>query len=271
MIRSDNTIVNNLVTYLKNNGGSAEAVEVCREVMGFRNCEEPFAKELVRKGLPEDHRIFLDKSGRVQLARPRRKAKQEQPLSQCGFVVVDVEATSLPKPNNRIIELAAIQLDYQTIGPRYETLINPGTPIPKYVQQMTGITNDAVQDAPPFETVAGDIRSFIGDRVIIAHNSAFDVGIINSEFRRLDNSVMSNRALCTVKLSRKLLPGLDRYRLGEVSEYFNIAIENRHRATDDALAAARIFTRLMAIAEEEGKTTLESLLKIGGLRNNARW
>jgi DNA polymerase III epsilon subunit family exonuclease len=269
VIKSDNSVVNQLVDYLKDNGGSASAAEICRDVMGLDNCDPILAKQLVTTGLPEDHRILLDNDGLVRLA--RKSGNGNTPIRKGKFVVIDVEATSLPKPNNRIMELAAIQLDFDKMGRRFETLVNPTVSIPKYVQQITGINNEMVASAPTFAEVADDIRNFIGDRVIVAHNSAFDVGIINSELKRIDNTRLLNPSLCTVQLSRKLIPGLDRYRLGEVAKYFNIDIENRHRATDDTVAAAKILINLMEIALEQGKEYLSDLIKLGGLKKKARW
>lgn len=269
MIRSDNVVVHQVIDYLDARGGSAPAAEICREVLGFDNCNGSFAVELLKKGLPDDHRLHVDATGMVVLGKRGRKAGR--PLAACEFVVVDVEATSLPKPNNRIMEFAAVHLGPKGIGEQYETLINPTVSIPSYVRQMTGITDEMVWEAPLFEEIAEDIRAFIGSRILVAHNVPFDAGIINSEYRKLGLGVLANPAICTVRLSRALLPGLDRYRLGEVAEYFSIEIEKRHRASDDALAAARILERLIDLAGEKDITTLEEILKLSGLKKTDTW
>jgi len=271
VIRSDNTIVEDVVSYLTQRGGAASATDICRDVMGFANCEPGLAMTLLERGLPEDHRLQIAAGGVHLNGRKRPQMDLGPELRHCRFAVVDVEATSLPKPNNRVIEISGVHLDYQTIGDSFDSLVNPTVPIPNYVQKITGLTNEDVVNAPVFEKLAGELRDFIGDRIVVAHNVAFDIGILNSEFKKAGQGAIANPALCTVRLSRALLPGLDRHRLGEVAEYFNITIENQHRAYDDALAAARILARLLVLAEEQEKTHLQHLLKVAGLKRNSSW
>lgn len=269
MIKSENSIVNELISYLRNNGGSASPADVCRDIMGLDNCDASLAARLMRQGLPADHRLAWNAQGEIVLA--KRLSGKQKSLTSESYAVIDIEATSLPKPDNRIMEFAAVKLDDGRITESYSTLINPTVAIPGYVQQMTGIRTKMVKDQPEFEQIAEEIMEFLGDRVMVAHNIAFDAGIINSELRRAGMGLLGNKTLCTVKLSRKLVPGLDRYRLGEVASYFGIEIENRHRAVDDAVAAARIFLKVLNIAEEKNIKSLKELFKIGGVKSNAKW
>ena len=261
MIHSDSSLVDAIIEHLSNNGGSAPATELVSDVMGLANCTPEMAVSLIRGGLPADGRLSVNGDGIVQLHKPD---KDDPSIDDLEYVVVDIEATSLPAPSNRMTEFAAVLVEKGEIIGDYTTLVNPGIPIPRYVRQMTGITNEMVKEAPPFEELADEILEVLSDRVIVAHNSSFDVGLLNAEFQRAKGITLDNRNLCTVKMARKLQPGLDKYRLGNVAEYYGIEIEDRHRAYADAEATARILLHLLERARERGMTHWSHLAKIAG-------
>ena len=264
MINSQNTVITNLIDFLKQRNGRATAVEVCRDVLGFANCDETLAVSLVKSGLPPDDRIKIENSGGVKLC---SKKAPEVSVSHLPFAVIDIEATSLPSPKNRMTEFAAVLIDSGSITEQYTTLVNPELRIPRYVRQMTGITQEMVKKAPVFNEVADAIVQYIGDRIIVAHNSQFDIGLLNFELNRTRGYSLKNPSLCTVRLARKLQPGLAKYRLGDLAEFFDIEIEDRHRALADAAATAKIFIRLLDIASEKGWSTWAQFDKAAGARN----
>lgn len=127
---------------------------------------------------------------------------------------------------------------------RFHTLINPERRVPLFITGLTGITNDMVQAAPTFTEIAGEIFQQLKEKVFVAHNAHFDYSFLRKE---LDDAgiAWSSRKLCTVKLSRKIIPGLDSYSLGRLAESLGIVIQDRHRAGGDADATARIFDLLL--------------------------
>lgn len=160
------------------------------------------------------------------------------------YAIVDIETTGGYAENHRMTEIAIIHHDGMQITHRFQTLINPGRRVPLFITGLTGITNDMVKEAPYFEDVAGEIFEQLKERVFVAHNAHFDYSFLKKELEEAGIS-WSTRKLCTVKLSRKILPGLDSYSLGRLAESLGITIEDRHRAGGDAEATARIFDTLL--------------------------
>jgi DNA polymerase-3 subunit epsilon len=160
------------------------------------------------------------------------------------YAIVDIETTGGYAENHRVTEVAIIHHDGLQITHRYQTLINPGRRVPLFITGLTGITNDMVREAPLFEDVAEEIYGQLKEKVFVAHNAHFDYGFLKKEFEEAGIR-WSSKKLCTVKLSRKIIPGLDSYSLGRLAESLGIVIEDRHRAGGDAEATARIFSLLL--------------------------
>lgn len=160
------------------------------------------------------------------------------------YAIVDIETTGGYAENHRVTEVAIIHHDGLHITHRFQTLINPGRRVPLFITGLTGITNEMVREAPLFEDVAGEIYEQLKERVFVAHNAHFDYGFLKKELEESGIS-WSSKKLCTVKLSRKIFPGLDSYSLGRLAESLGITIEDRHRAGGDAEATARIFDLLL--------------------------
>ena len=149
--------------------------------------------------------------------------------------------------------MGAYRISQGRIVAEFETLVNPETPIPPFIVNLTGISNEMVKDAPCFAEVAHRWLEFAGDAVLVAHNASFDVRFLNHELSRVfPGRRMANSHLCTVVLSRRIFPGLENYRLQTVAEHFSININNRHRAAGDALATAEIFIRMLERLNEHG-------------------
>lgn len=160
------------------------------------------------------------------------------------YAIVDIETTGGYAENHRITEIAIIHHDGIQITGRYKTLVNPGRRVPLFITGLTGITNEMVSQAPMFEDIAPAIFEQLKEKVFVAHNAHFDYSFLKKELQEAGIH-WNTRKLCTVKLSRKIIPGLDSYSLGRLAESLGIVIEDRHRAGGDAEATARIFDQLL--------------------------
>jgi len=163
-----------------------------------------------------------------------------------GYIAVDLETTSLSaRHGGRIIEIAAVALADDGLEAEFQSLINPGVPIPVGAQRVHGITADLLQGQPSPEYVITQFRKFIGVDTLIAHNAQFDVNFLKYEFNRFGLD-MVNRNICTLSMSRRCLPGLQNYKLATVYRHlFNELPGGRHRALTDARMAGRIWQELI--------------------------
>ena len=160
------------------------------------------------------------------------------------YAIVDIETTGCYADNHRITEVAIYHHNGIEVTDHFFTLVNPGRNIPHYITGLTGITSDMVSDAPPFEEVAEDILRLLEGRVFVAHNAHFDYSFLKKEFELASISWQAKK-LCTVRLSRKIIPGLRSYSLGSLAKSLGIEIQNRHRAGGDAEATAKVFSLLL--------------------------
>lgn len=160
------------------------------------------------------------------------------------YAIVDIETTGGYAAANGITEIAIRLFDGEKVVDRFESLINPRQPIPRYIQAMTGITDEMVADAPGFEEVAAEVYAFLKDAVFVAHNVNFDYSFIKANLASRDFH-LNTKKLCTVRLSRKIIPGYPSYSLGRLCDSLGICIDNRHRAGGDADATVKLFEILL--------------------------
>jgi len=165
------------------------------------------------------------------------------PESKVAFV--DIETTGCTPGQHRIIDVAVIGAQGGAVDFEWQSLVNPGVHVPAGITALTGIDNEMLGDAPPFERVARELRERLEGRVFIAHNVRFDYGFIRREFA-LMGTTWSSPNLCTVRLSRALYPEMPRHNLDAVMERHDIHIENRHRAMPDAQALLAFWRKLRA-------------------------
>ena len=128
------------------------------------------------------------------------------------YAIVDIETTGGYAANNAITEIAIVLHDGSQEIKRYETLVNPGMPIPRYVQALTGITDETVKSAPYFNEIAYDVFNLLQGNIFVAHNVNFDYSFLKYQFAAC-GFTLSSKKLCTVRLSRKVFPGLLSYSL----------------------------------------------------------
>ncbi len=160
------------------------------------------------------------------------------------FAIIDVETTGGSFVNERLTEISIYLHDGEKVVDEFSTLVNPEQPIPYMITRLTGISNEMVAGAPHFYEVARKIVEMTEGATLVGHNVAFDYTFIRHEFRRLGYNYR-RPTICTVKLSRKLLPGMTSYSLGKLCRQLGIEIQNRHRAAGDALATTRLFELLL--------------------------
>ena len=160
------------------------------------------------------------------------------------YAIVDVETTGGSARLERITEIAIYLHDGEKITGEYVTLVNPERNIPYFITNLTGITNEMVENAPRFYEVAKTIVELTEGRKFVAHNARFDYSFIRQEFKSLGYN-FSRKLIDTVALSRKLYPGYRSYSLGNICRELKIEISGRHRAAGDALATVRLFEMLL--------------------------
>jgi len=159
---------------------------------------------------------------------------------------VDIETNGGSLKNSKITEIAVYRHDGERVVDTFVTLIDPETYIPPFITQLTGISNDMVVGAPKFFEVAKQIIEITKDAIFVAHSVNFDYTIIRAEFKKLGFD-FTREKLCTVKLSRKLIPLQPSYSLGKLADNLGIKINGRHRAGGDAEATVKLFEILISI------------------------
>lgn len=157
------------------------------------------------------------------------------------YTVIDVETTG---QGNKITEISIFRYNDLILLDEFTTLVNPNAYIPDYITALTGIDNAMVANAPTFAEIADDILKITEDAIFIAHNVNFDYNVIRNEFKAVGVN-FNRRKLCTVRLSRTLLPGHRSYSLGKLCADLNISILNRHRAKGDVEATVILFHKLL--------------------------
>lgn len=174
---------------------------------------------------------------------------------------VDLETTGTQAHYDKIIEIGIVKVEDGAVTARYKQLLNPNTYLDPYIEQLTGICAQDLEDKPTFESVKHKVLEILDGSIFVAHNVRFDYGFLKNEFRR---SGLSFRAkhLCTVKLSRLLYPQLGRYNLDSVMAYLGISCKNRHRAYDDAFVLWELYRKAQKeFSQEKFDKAIASAMK----------
>ena len=178
------------------------------------------------------------------------------------YAIVDIETTGGKYNEEGITEIAIYQYDGNTLTDQFCSLVNPERPIQPFVVNLTGINSQMLKNAPKFYEVAKRIIEITEGCVLVAHNATFDYRILQTEFDRLGYD-FEKKTLCTVELSKKLIPGLPSYSLGKLVRSIGIPISSRHRAQGDAKATLELFKLLLAkdVEKEIIKTSVKNTPK----------
>ncbi len=166
------------------------------------------------------------------------------------FVAFDLETTGLSSRNDRIIEIGAVIMKEGKEVDRFQTFVDPRRPLDKKIVELTGITDDMLRGAPTIEEALPKFLEFVGDRVLVAHNSDFDTGFVRAACTRLQLPYTYTVA-DTLILSQNLLPQLTKHKLDVVANALSLPEFNHHRAADDAAICGLIMARLLRQMEEE--------------------
>ncbi len=174
------------------------------------------------------------------------------------YAVVDIETTGGKFNEEGITEIAIHKFDGHQIVDSFISLVNPERDIQPFVVNLTGINNKMLRNAPKFFEVAKRIIEITTDCILVAHNTSFDYRILRTEFKRLGFE-FERKTLCTVELSKQLIPDLESYKLGRLCRTLGIPVTDRHRANGDALATVKLLQLLLD--KDLGKTIITATVK----------
>lgn len=161
------------------------------------------------------------------------------------YIVLDLETTGLDPTYDEIIEVAALKYVHDELVDTFVTLVNPDNRIDAYITKLTGISNDMVQDAPKIRTVLPELKIFLGDLPIVAHNANFDINFLYDNFMFCMEEPLTNDFVDTMRISRQLFKEM-RHRLVDLVNAFNIRTSNLHRAQADCEATQQVYEYMKA-------------------------
>ena len=179
-----------------------------------------------------------------------------------SFVVFDIETTGFGPVNDKIIEIGAVKVVDGKMTETFSKFINPEIPIPYRIEQLTGINDNMVMDAPTIEVILPEFLAFCQGCALVAHNADFDTGFIREKAAQMGLTT-DFTVLDTVNLARALQPELNNFKLDTVAKACNVLLENHHRAVDDAMATAGIFVKYIKDLESRGITDVDGLNNFG--------
>lgn len=180
------------------------------------------------------------------------------------YAVVDLETTGTNLKNgDRIIQIGCVLVSDGEVINHFQTNINPRMPIPTPIEQLTGITNAAVRNAPLFDDVAATIYSLLSDTIFVAHNVNFDFPFLNAELEKAGFPTLEITAIDTVTLSQILLPTAQSFRLRDLTSYLAIAHDSPHSADSDASATGKLLIKLLNKLHQTPTMTLKAITNLG--------
>lgn len=193
----------------------------------------------------------------------------DEDLSKTTFVVLDLETSGAsPKTGSAITEIGAVKVCGGQVLGTFKTFVNPGTPLPPFITELTGITDELLVDAPRIESVLPLLFEFLGSEkttVFVAHNAPFDLSFLKASAALHGYSWPNFRVIDTVKAARFVLTKDDvaNYQLGTLAIYFRTEIAPNHRALDDALATVDVLHGIIERMGTFGITTIDQMLSAG--------
>lgn len=173
-------------------------------------------------------------------------------LSNLSFCVIDLETTGGNHDTDKIIEIGMVRITNLSIAEEKNFLIDPEMNIPDFIQKLTSIKQKDVKGKPTIEDVIDEILEFIGNDIIVAHNTSFDVPFLNSVLKRTGKDQVKNKVICTNVMTKHLIPEIMNSNLNYMSQLFNIGHTNAHRASDDAKATAKLLLKYLDIFIQKG-------------------
>jgi len=182
-------------------------------------------------------------------------------LDDLNYAVVDLETTGTHPSNNQIIEIGIVQIEHGQITDTFQTFLDPGISLPPFISGLTGITDKDLEGAPIFPDIAPKVLKYLDNRIFVAHNVGFDYNFLQKQLKKCDLDFEAPK-ICTVQLSRKLIPNLHHHTLDDLAKYFHLDIPSRHRALDDAIATSKSLLQMVDMLKEMGKTVFSALFEL---------
>jgi DNA polymerase III subunit epsilon len=252
-----------LVELVEERRGPLSVEEAARCLFALRQAPAGLARSLLEDIVAGDSRLAW-RGGRVSLA---SEPGEEVPLESARFVVVDLETTGLRPGQSRICEIGAVRVDGLVSAGTFETLVDPGEPLPRLVASLTGIADADLAEAPGPAEAVRRFLAFAGDSVLVAHNARFDLAFLDREVERLTGRRVAAPVVDTVGLARRLLAGrVSRASLASLSHFFGTSVRPCHRALPDAQATAEVLIALLGLAQERGAETIADLCRLAAPR-----
>ena len=163
------------------------------------------------------------------------------------YTVVDIETTGLDRRYHKILEISALKVRDRKVVDEFSEIINPHEPIPSFIRNLTGITNEMARDGMELKDVLRKFKEFLKDDVIVGHNVNFDVNFLYDNFKIVLKEELTNNFVDTLRISRKLLPELKTHRLDDLTDYFVIEMRDKHRALNDCVLTNKVYLHLCEI------------------------
>jgi DNA polymerase III subunit epsilon len=252
-----------LVELVEERRGPLSVEEAARCLFALRQAPAGLARSLLEDIVAGDSRLAW-RGGRVSLA---SEPGEEVPLESARFVVVDLETTGLRPGQSRICEIGAVRVDGLVSAGTFETLVDPGEPLPRLVASLTGIADADLAEAPGPAEAVRRFLAFAGDSVLVAHNARFDLAFLDREVEHLTGRRVAAPVVDTVGLARRLLAGrVSRASLASLSHFFGTSVRPCHRALPDAQATAEVLIALLGLAQERGAETIADLCRLAAPR-----
>jgi DNA polymerase-3 subunit epsilon len=256
---AETLLVERAADYLRS--GPADSRSLVASVCQLSALPAVVAEHMAVTLLRDHPRFARTADGSWRLSEPAPPAWRIQPvaeeplLASLSFAVVDVETTGgRADYGDRITEIAVVTVREGRVVDVFETLVNPERSIPPFITRLTNISWEMVRDKSPFRDVCEDVLRVLDGNVFVAHNANFDWRFVSAEVARSTGRELTGRRLCTVRLSRRLLPQLRSRSLDWVARHYGVDIPpgKRHRAAGDALATAHCLVRLLDDARSHG-------------------
>ena len=188
--------------------------------------------------------------------------RSSENIDNTQYVIVDIETTGLEPEKSRIIEIGALKTDGPKETDVYTTLIDPGCDIPENIVAITGITGEMLRGKPDIKKALSGFLDFISGKVLVAHNTEFDIPFIQHHAEKHLKRKMDNKTVCTLKLSRILLPQLKNHKLHTVAEHLGVPVHDRHRAMGDVETTFHVWNKLVEMLTKKGIKTIDEVRRM---------
>lgn len=250
------TLADDLHDLLLLNGEPLAVDEVARKLLAVSQPPPGLSRQVVQALVHDDGRFCWAGDRAVSL---QDWLDEDPDLADVSFVVLDLETTGARPGKDKITEIGAVRLEGLAEVRTFQSLVNPLRRIPPRIVELTGITQNMVARAPCLEDVVPPLLDFMTGAILVGHNVSFDLSFLDYELARIQGKKPGREAIDTLRLSRRLAPGLPNHRLGTVAEALGSPETPDHRALADAKATAHVFSTLVGRLQEKQVTTLHQL------------